>query len=199
MCGRGERLALALARENVNSLMESSSQSRVEVDVYELKNDSQYSTTDTSESQGPGRARAPDRAGPADAASPLSVCQILPKGVVAVIGPASSPASGSAVSHICGEKEVGGGGFLAGVGTLAGVGAHCGSGPQIPHLKVGPEETPRLPYLRVASVTLHPSNEDLSRAIGSMLRSFGSPTASIVCARAECEFGSARSLRATSC
>lgn len=31
--------------------MESSSQSRVEVDVYELKNDSQYSTTDTSESQ----------------------------------------------------------------------------------------------------------------------------------------------------
>lgn len=38
--------------------------------------------------------------------SPLSVCQILPKGVVSVIGPASSPASGSTVSHICGEKEV---------------------------------------------------------------------------------------------
>lgn len=37
---------------------------------------------------------------------PLSVCQILPKGVVSVIGPASSPASGSTVSHICGEKEV---------------------------------------------------------------------------------------------
>lgn len=36
----------------------------------------------------------------------LSVCQILPKGVVSVIGPASSPASGSTVSHICGEKEV---------------------------------------------------------------------------------------------
>lgn len=36
----------------------------------------------------------------------LLVCQILPKGVVAVIGPASSPASGSTVSHICGEKEV---------------------------------------------------------------------------------------------
>lgn len=51
LCGRGERLALALARENVNSLMESSSQSRVEVDIYELKNDSQYTTTDTSESQ----------------------------------------------------------------------------------------------------------------------------------------------------
>jgi len=30
----------------------------------------------------------------------------LPKGVVSVIGPASSPASGSTVSHICGEKEV---------------------------------------------------------------------------------------------
>lgn len=49
LCGRGERLALALAREHVNSLMESSSHSRVEVDVYELKNDSQYTTTDTSE------------------------------------------------------------------------------------------------------------------------------------------------------
>lgn len=50
MCGRGERLALALARENINSLMEGSSQARVEVDVYELQNDSQYTTTDTSES-----------------------------------------------------------------------------------------------------------------------------------------------------
>lgn len=51
MCGRGERLALALARENINSLMEGSAQARVEVDVYELQNDSQYSTTDTSESR----------------------------------------------------------------------------------------------------------------------------------------------------
>uniref|UniRef100_H3CII8 Glutamate receptor n=1 Tax=Tetraodon nigroviridis TaxID=99883 RepID=H3CII8_TETNG len=136
LCGRGERLALALARESVNSLMEASSQSRVEVDLYELKNDSQYSTTDT-------------------------MCQILPKGVVSVIGPASSPASGSAVSHICGEKE-------------------------IPHVKIGPEETPKLPYLRFASVTLHPSNEDLSMAIGAMLRSFGYPPTSIICAKAEC-------------
>lgn len=36
----------------------------------------------------------------------LAVCQILPKGVVSVIGPASSPASVSTISHICGEKEV---------------------------------------------------------------------------------------------
>uniref|UniRef100_A0A4W6G185 Glutamate receptor n=1 Tax=Lates calcarifer TaxID=8187 RepID=A0A4W6G185_LATCA len=135
-CGRGERLALALARENINSLMEGSSQARVEVDVYELQKDSQYDTTDT-------------------------MCQILPKGVVAVIGPASSPASGSTISHICGEKE-------------------------IPHVKIGPEETPKLPYLRFASVTLYPSNEDLSLAIGSILRSFGYPTASLICAKAEC-------------
>ncbi|KAF1382054.1 hypothetical protein PFLUV_G00160430 [Perca fluviatilis] len=135
-CGRGERLALALARENINSLMEGSSQARVEVDVYELQTDSQYDTTDT-------------------------MCQILTKGVVSVIGPASSPASGSTISHICGEKE-------------------------IPHVKIGPEETPKLPYLRFASVTLYPSNEDLSLAIGSILRSFGYPTASLVCAKAEC-------------
>ncbi|XP_059205737.1 LOW QUALITY PROTEIN: glutamate receptor ionotropic, kainate 5-like [Centropristis striata] len=134
-CGRGERLALALARENINSLM-GSSQARVEVDVYELQKDSQYDTTDT-------------------------MCQILPKGVVSVIGPASSPASGSTISHICGEKE-------------------------IPHVKIGPEETPKLPYLRFASVTLYPSNEDLSLAIGSMLRSFGFPTTSLICSKAEC-------------
>lgn len=58
---------------------------------------------------------------------------------------------------------------------------------QIPHVKIGPEETPRLPYLRFASVTLYPSNEDLSLAIGSILRSFSYPSASLVCAKAECE------------
>ncbi|TRY96215.1 hypothetical protein DNTS_016458 [Danionella cerebrum] len=135
-CGRGERLALALARENINSVMEGPSRARVEVDIFELQRDSQYETTDT-------------------------MCQILPKGVVSVIGPASSPASGSTVSHICGEKE-------------------------IPHIKIGPEETPRLPYLRFASVTLYPSNEDLSLAIGAILHSFGYPTASLICAKAEC-------------
>lgn len=59
--------------------------------------------------------------------------------------------------------------------------------PQIPHVKIGPEETPRLPYLRFASVTLYPSNEDLSLAIGAILRSFSYPSASLVCAKAECE------------
>ncbi|KAI4898308.1 hypothetical protein NFI96_033513, partial [Prochilodus magdalenae] len=135
-CGRGERLALALARENINSMMEGPARARVEVDIFELQRDSQYETTDT-------------------------MCQILPKGVVSVIGPASSPASGSTVSHICGEKE-------------------------IPHIKIGPEETPRLPYLRFASVTLYPSNEDLSLAVGAILRSFSYPTASLICAKAEC-------------
>lgn len=58
---------------------------------------------------------------------------------------------------------------------------------QIPHIKIGPEETPRLPYLRFASVTLYPSNEDLSLAIGAILRSFSYPTASLICAKAECK------------
>lgn len=49
-CGRGERLALALARENINSAMEGPSRARVEVDIFELQRDSQYETTDTSES-----------------------------------------------------------------------------------------------------------------------------------------------------
>lgn len=34
------------------------------------------------------------------------VCQIMSKGVVAVLGPSASPASNSIISNICGEKEV---------------------------------------------------------------------------------------------
>ncbi|XP_050786422.1 glutamate receptor ionotropic, kainate 5 isoform X2 [Gopherus flavomarginatus] len=136
VCGRGERLALALAREQINSIIEVPAKARVEVEIFELQRDSQYETTDT-------------------------MCQILPKGVVSVLGPASSPASAATVSHICGEKE-------------------------IPHVKVGPEETPRLQYLRFASVSLYPSNEDLSLALARILQSFNSPSASLLCAKAEC-------------
>ncbi|XP_041091065.1 glutamate receptor ionotropic, kainate 5-like [Polyodon spathula] len=136
VCGRGERLALALARENINSVTEVPEKARVEVEIFELQRDSQYETTDT-------------------------MCQILPKGVVSVLGPASSPASGSTVSHICGEKEV-------------------------PHVKIGPEETPRLPYLRFASVSLYPSNEDLSLALRAILSFFSFPSTSLICAKAEC-------------
>ena len=221
-CGRGERLALALARENINSLLEDAARGRVEVDVYDLPRDSQYHTTETSRYPtphhrdqevphttpprpvGPHHITPPRPVGPTPPtpvgltppprgeggrqswselkraalllslshcltlslflsvclslflsfsltptltltltltlsltltltltlalalALPLpltlslsfslaltltltlslSVCQILPKGVVSVIGPASSPASVSTVSHICGEKEV---------------------------------------------------------------------------------------------
>nr|XP_042701846.1 glutamate receptor ionotropic, kainate 5 [Chrysemys picta bellii] len=80
VCGRGERLALALAREHINGIIEVPAKARVEVEIFELQRDSQYETTDT-------------------------MCQILPKGVVSVLGPASSPASAATVSHICGEKE----------------------------------------------------------------------------------------------
>lgn len=53
MCGRGERLALALAREQINGIIEVPAKARVEVDIFELQRDSQYETTDTSE-QGDG-------------------------------------------------------------------------------------------------------------------------------------------------
>lgn len=42
-------MALALARENINSVMEGPVRARVEVDIFELQKDSQYETTDTSE------------------------------------------------------------------------------------------------------------------------------------------------------
>ncbi|XP_038669000.1 glutamate receptor ionotropic, kainate 5-like [Scyliorhinus canicula] len=135
-CGRGERLALALAREKINSVIEVPAKARVEVEIFELQQDSQYEATDM-------------------------MCQILPKGVAAILGPSSSPASGSFISHICGEKE-------------------------IPHIKVGPEETPKLQYLRFASISLYPSNEDISLAVGSILRFSNCPSTSLVCAKAEC-------------
>ncbi|XP_078389622.1 glutamate receptor ionotropic, kainate 5-like [Cetorhinus maximus] len=135
-CGRGERLALALAREKINSVIEVPAKARVEVEIFELQQDSQYEATDM-------------------------MCQILPKGIAAILGPSSSPASGSFVSHICGEKE-------------------------IPHIKVGPEETPKLQYLRFASISLYPSNEDISLAVGSILKFSNCPSSSLVCAKAEC-------------
>ena len=52
---------------------------------------------------GEGRLRVSARACAA-------VCQLLPKGVVSVLGPAHSPSAAATVSHICGEKEVRGGG-----------------------------------------------------------------------------------------
>lgn len=43
-------MALALARENINSMLEGPARARVDVEVFELQKDSQYETTDTSKS-----------------------------------------------------------------------------------------------------------------------------------------------------
>uniref|UniRef100_A0A3Q3RQE8 Glutamate receptor n=1 Tax=Mastacembelus armatus TaxID=205130 RepID=A0A3Q3RQE8_9TELE len=146
VCGRGERLALALARENINSVMEGPARARVEVDIYELQKDSQYDTTDTSEwSQ----------------CLPMKTSTFFLLVCLPSLMFLSSPISFFIYFFIFI--------FL-----------------QIPHVKIGPEETPRLPYLRFASVTLYPSNEDLSLAIGAILGSFSYPSASLVCAKAEC-------------
>ncbi|KAK1330144.1 hypothetical protein QTO34_010330 [Cnephaeus nilssonii] len=163
VCGRGERLALALAREQINGIIEVPAKARVEVDIFELQRDSQYETTDT-------------------------MCQILPKGVVSVLGPSSSPASASTVSHICGEKEVrrGAGPGEVRMGRREQDRSKSSFSVQIPHIKVGPEETPRLQYLRFASVSLYPSNEDVSLAVSRILKSFNYPSASLICAKAEC-------------
>uniref|UniRef100_A0A8C4LBG7 Glutamate ionotropic receptor kainate type subunit 5 n=1 Tax=Equus asinus asinus TaxID=83772 RepID=A0A8C4LBG7_EQUAS len=131
VCGRGERLALALAREQINGIIEVPAKARVEVDIFELQRDSQYETTDTSE-QG-HRGQVPSELSPS-------------------LGPQSK-----------------------GCFSI-----------QIPHIKVGPEETPRLQYLRFASVSLYPSNEDVSLAVSRILKSFNYPSASLICAKAEC-------------
>uniref|UniRef100_A0A5F9C5I5 Glutamate ionotropic receptor kainate type subunit 5 n=1 Tax=Oryctolagus cuniculus TaxID=9986 RepID=A0A5F9C5I5_RABIT len=62
VCGRGERLALALAREQINGIIEVPAKARVEVDIFELQRDSQYETTDTSE-RGPEGGGDPAQGG----------------------------------------------------------------------------------------------------------------------------------------
>uniref|UniRef100_A0A4W3I6F7 Glutamate receptor n=1 Tax=Callorhinchus milii TaxID=7868 RepID=A0A4W3I6F7_CALMI len=135
-CSRGERLAITLAKNHINRLLELSDNPKLEIDIFELLRDSEYETAETT-------------------------CQILPKGVVAILGPSSSPASASIISHICGEKEV-------------------------PHVKVAAEEIPKWQYLRFTALNLHPSNTDISHAVTSILTFFNRSVACLICAKAEC-------------
>ncbi|XP_020648241.3 glutamate receptor ionotropic, kainate 4 isoform X1 [Pogona vitticeps] len=135
-CSRGERLSITLAKNRINRAPERVGKAKVEVDIFELLRDSEYETAET-------------------------MCQILPKGVVAVLGPSSSPASSSIISNICGEKEV-------------------------PHFKVAPEEFLKLQLQRFTTLNLHPSNTDISVAVAGILHFFNCTTACLICAKAEC-------------
>ncbi|CAM2107687.1 unnamed protein product [Caretta caretta] len=135
-CSRGERLSITLAKNRINRAPERAGKAKVEVDIFELLRDSEYETAET-------------------------MCQILPKGVVAVLGPSSSPASSSIISNICGEKEV-------------------------PHFKVAPEEFLKFQFQRFTTLNLHPSNPDISVAVAGILNFFNCTTACLICAKAEC-------------
>ncbi|XP_042656497.1 glutamate receptor ionotropic, kainate 4 isoform X4 [Tyto alba] len=135
-CSRGERLSITLAKNRINRAPERVGKAKVEVDIFELLRDSEYETAET-------------------------MCQILPKGVVGVLGPSSSPASSSIISNICGEKEV-------------------------PHFKVAPEEFLKLQLQRFTTLNLHPSNTDISVAVAGILNFFNCTTACLICAKAEC-------------
>ncbi|XP_026937641.1 glutamate receptor ionotropic, kainate 4 [Sagmatias obliquidens] len=144
-CSRGERLSITLAKNRINRAPERLGKAKVEVDIFELLRDSEYETAET-------------------------MCQILPKGVVAVLGPSSSPASSSIISNICGEKEV-------------------------PHFKVAPEEFIKFQFQRFTTLNLHPSSTDISVAVAGILNFFNCTTACLICAKAECKFPQAGSTR----
>ncbi|XP_063292370.1 glutamate receptor ionotropic, kainate 4 [Pelobates fuscus] len=135
-CSRGERLSITLAKERINQAPERQGKAKLEVDIFELLRDSEYETAET-------------------------MCQILPKGVLGVLGPSFSPSSSSIISNICGEKEV-------------------------PHIKVSPEESSRFQFQRFTTLNLHPSNTDISVAVAALLHFFNSTTACLICAKAEC-------------
>ncbi|MEE6508970.1 hypothetical protein FKM82_023554 [Ascaphus truei] len=137
-CSRGERLSITLAKDRINRTPERQGKARLEVDIFELLRDSEYETAET-------------------------MCQILPKGVLGVLGPSYSPSSSSIISNICGEKEV-------------------------PHIKVAPEEFLKYQFQRFTTLNLHPSNTDISVAVASLLHFFNSTTACLICAKAECKW-----------
>lgn len=135
-CSRGERLAITLAKESINRSSNRSTTGKLEVDIFELLRDSEYETGET-------------------------MCQIMSKGVVAVLGPSASPASNSIISNICGEKEV-------------------------PYVKVAPEDILKVQFPRFTTLDLRPTNTDISMAVAGLLTFFNSSTSCLICAQADC-------------
>ncbi|RVE64797.1 hypothetical protein OJAV_G00129480 [Oryzias javanicus] len=135
-CSRGERLAITLAKDNINRSSNRSTTGKLEVDIFELLRDSEYEMGET-------------------------MCQIMSKGVVAVLGPSASPASNSIISNICGEKEV-------------------------PYVKVAPEDILKVQFPRFTTLDLRPTNTDISLAVAGLLTFFNSTTACLICAQPEC-------------
>ncbi|XP_055797763.1 glutamate receptor ionotropic, kainate 4-like isoform X3 [Salvelinus fontinalis] len=89
------------------------------------------------------------------------VCQIISKGVLAVLGPSASPASDTIISNICGEKEV-------------------------PYVRVAPEDLLRARFPRFSPLDLRPTNAHVSLAVVDLLSFFNSTSACLLCARADC-------------
>uniref|UniRef100_A0AAX7VZH2 Glutamate receptor n=1 Tax=Astatotilapia calliptera TaxID=8154 RepID=A0AAX7VZH2_ASTCA len=135
-CSRGERLAITLAKDSINRSSNRSITGKLEVDIFELLRDSEYEMGET-------------------------MCQIMSKGVVAVLGPSASPASNSIISNICGEKEV-------------------------PYVKVAPEDILKVHFPRFTTLDLRPTNTDISLAVAGLLTFFNSTTACLICAQADC-------------
>ncbi|KAM9443167.1 glutamate receptor ionotropic, kainate 4-like [Salvelinus alpinus] len=144
-CSRGERLAITLAKDSINRSSNRSTTGKLEVDIFELLRDSEYEMGET-------------------------MCQILSKGVVAVLGPSASPASNSIISNICGEKEV-------------------------PYVKVAPEDILKVQFPRFTTLDLRPTNTDISLAVAGLLTFFNSTTACLICAQADCLLNLERLLR----
>uniref|UniRef100_A0A3B5PYL3 Glutamate receptor n=1 Tax=Xiphophorus maculatus TaxID=8083 RepID=A0A3B5PYL3_XIPMA len=135
-CSRGERLAITLAKNNINRSSNRSTTGKLEVDIFELLRDSEYEMGET-------------------------MCQIMSKGVVAVLGPSASPASNSIISNICGEKEV-------------------------PYVKVAPEDILKVQFPRFTTLDLRPTNTDISLAVAGLLTFFNSTASCLICAQADC-------------
>ncbi|XP_045929740.1 glutamate receptor ionotropic, kainate 4 isoform X3 [Micropterus dolomieu] len=157
-CSRGERLAITLAKDSINRNSNRSTTGKLEVDIFELLRDSEYEMGET-------------------------MCQIMSKGVVAVLGPSASPASNSIISNICGEKES----CVHAVLPTAECKSRFLAVPfQVPYVKVAPEDILKVQFPRFTTLDLRPTNTDISLAVAGLLTFFNSTTACLICAQADC-------------
>jgi ionotropic kainate glutamate receptor 4 len=60
--------------------------------------------------------------------------------------------------------------------------------PQVPYVKVAPEDILKVQFPRFTTLDLRPTNTDISLAVAGLLTFFNSTTACLICAQSDCEY-----------
>lgn len=60
--------------------------------------------------------------------------------------------------------------------------------PQVPYVKVAPEDILKVQVPRFTTLDLRPTNTDISLAVAGLLTFFNSTTSCLICAQADCKY-----------